>query len=41
MQMKLVLLPGNSKSNKEWAEKTSEAFSDIFKDIYTSLFPLG
>lgn len=32
--MKLIILPGNSKSNKEWAEKISFALSDVFKDIY-------
>jgi hypothetical protein len=32
--MKLILLPGNSKSNKEWSEAASQAFSGVFKDIY-------
>lgn len=32
--MKLVILPGNSKSNREWANIAESAFSDSFSEIY-------
>lgn len=36
--MKLVVLPGNSKSNKEWSEKTVDAFSEFFADQYIQAY---
>jgi len=36
--MKLIILPGNSKSNKEWADATAEAFSSSFSEIYTQSY---
>lgn len=32
--MKLLILPGNSARNKEWADKGVEACSDNFADVY-------
>ena len=32
--MKLIILPGNSKSNKEWVEGAKEAFATNFEEIY-------
>jgi len=36
--MKLVILPGNNKSNNEWADAAAEAFSSSFPDIYTQSY---
>ena len=36
--MKLVILPGNSKSNKEWSEKTAGTFSEFFPDQYIQAY---
>jgi len=36
--MKLIVLPGNSKSNKEWSEKTAHVFSDLFTDQYLQTY---
>ncbi|MDO8604280.1 MAG: hypothetical protein Q7K40_02675 [bacterium] len=32
--MRLVILPGNSESNKEWATAASDAFAGSFQEIY-------
>ncbi|MEI6042343.1 MAG: hypothetical protein WCQ00_02130 [bacterium] len=36
--MKLIILPGNSKSNREWADKAALAFSNEFEDIYRQYY---
>lgn len=36
--MKLVILPGNSKSNRVWSEKTADAFSELFPDQYIQAY---
>ncbi len=36
--MKLVVLPGNSKSNKDWSQKTADAFSELFPDQYIQAY---
>lgn len=36
--MKLVILPGNSKSNKEWSEKIANTFSEFFPDQYIQAY---
>jgi len=36
--MELVILPGNSKSNKEWSENTADAFSELFPDQYIQAY---
>mgnify|MGYP001604600030 CR=1 FL=1 len=36
--MKLVILPGNNKSNKEWADAAAEAFASSFSDIYVQSY---
>lgn len=36
--MKLVILPGNSPSNREWADEAKESFSSMFSDIYVQSY---
>lgn len=36
--MELVILPGNSKSNKEWSEKVADTFSELFSDKYIQMY---
>ena len=36
--MKLIILPGNGKANKEWADDAGRAFLGIFKDQYRQYY---
>lgn len=36
--MRLIILPGNSPSNKEWADSAKQSFSNSFTDIYVQSY---